>query len=396
MRSEPLPAWLDQDFKATPHPFPVGGITMRNPFVRSLSPLLAVAAAATGGAGIANAEASAPTTGAQVVGHVYEATNSAAGNAIQIFDRLRDGQLRPGSAVATGGLGLGASLASQNALVRRANLLFVVNAGDDTISTLAITGRGLVKRDVEPTGGDRPVSVTVHGSTVYVLNQGSDTISGLRVGPDGHLSALPHSTRQLSTVGGADPAAAQVSFTPDGRHLLVTRKGDQTIDTFAVQGRYAGSAVPNRSAGSTPYGFDFDRRGHAIVSEAGPSAVSSYAVRFGRLHTISPSLSDTQAAACWLVTTRDGRYAYTVNAASSTISSYRIGTDGRLSLLAAVAARTTGGGTDAALSPDNKTLQVRLGNGDIASYAVAHNGGLTSLQDTSGTATSGTAGLATD
>lgn len=369
---------------------------MRNPFVRSLSPLLAVAAAATGGAGIANAQTPTPATGAQVVGHVYEATNSPAGNAIQIFDRLRDGRLRPGSAVATGGLGLGASLASQNALVRRGDLLYVVNAGDDTISTLAITGRGLVKRDVEPTGGDRPVSVTVHGSTVYVLNQGSETISGLRVGPDGHLSVLPRSTRQLSKAGDADPAAAQVSFTPDGRHLLVTHKGDQTIDTFAVHGRYAGPAVPNRSAGSTPYGFDFDRRGHAIVSEAGPSAVSSYGVRFGRLRTITPSLSDTQAAACWLVTTRDGRYAYTVNAASSTISSYRIGTDGRLSLLAAVAARTTGGGTDAALSPDNKTLQVRLGNGDIASYAVAHNGNLASLQDTSGTATSGTAGLATD
>ncbi|WP_406054398.1 lactonase family protein [Kribbella sp. NBC_00889] len=370
---------------------------MRNPFVRSLSPLLAVAAAATGSAGIANAQAPTPTTGAQVVGHVYEATNSPAGNAIQIFDRLRDGQLRPGSAVATGGLGLGASLASQNALVREGGLLFVVNAGDDTISTLAITRRGLVKRDVEPTGGDRPVSVTVHGSTVYVLNQGSGTISGLRLGPDGHLSALPRSTRQLSkTAGGADAAAAQVSFTPNGRHLLVTHKGDQTIDTFAVHGRYTGPAVPNRSAGSTPYGFGFDRRGHAIVSEAGPSAVSSYAVRFGGLRTISPSVSDTQAAACWLVTTRDGRYAFTVNAASSTISSYRIGTDGRLSLLAAVAARTTGGGTDAALSPDNTTLQVRLGNGDIASDAVSHNGSLTPLQDTSGTATSGTAGLATD
>lgn len=369
---------------------------MRKTLVRSLPPLLAVAAAATGGAGIANAEAPAPAARTQVVGHVYEATNSSTGNAVQTFDRLRDGQLRPGSAVATGGLGLGTSLASQNALVRNGDQLFVVNAGDDTISSLAITRRGLVKRDVEPTGGDRPVSVTVHGNTVYVLNQGSATISALRVGPDGRLSPLPHSTRPLSKVGDIDSAAAQVSFTPDGRQLVVTHKGDQTIDTFTVYGRYAGHAVAHHSAGSTPYGFDFDRRGNAIVSEAGPSAVSSYAVRFGRLRTISPSVSDTQAAACWLVTTRDGRYAFTVNAASSTISSYRIGSDGRLTLLAAVAAHTTSGGTDAALSPDNKTLQVRLGNGDIASYAVGHDGSLTRQQDTSSTATGGTAGLATD
>ncbi|MET9275955.1 beta-propeller fold lactonase family protein [Kribbella sp. NPDC003557] len=369
---------------------------MRNPFIRSLPPLMAVAAVAAGGTGVANAQGLTATNDTEVVGHVYEATNAATGNAVQVFDRLRDGRLRAGRVVATGGLGLGASLASQNAVVRQGNLLFVVNAGDDTISTLAITRRGLVKRDVEPSGGDRPVSVTVHGSTVYVVNQGNGTISGLRLGPDGELSVLQGSTRQLSKIGDADAAAAQVSFTPDGRHLLVTHKGDQTIDTFALYGRYAGRAVPSRSAGSTPYGFDFDRHGHAIVSEAGPSAVSSYAVRFGRLHTISPSVSDTQAAACWLVTTRDGRYAFTVNAASSTISSYRISPDGQLSLQEAVAARTSGGGTDAALSPDGKTLQIRLGNGTIASYAVSRNGDLTPLQDTAGAATSGTAGLAAD
>lgn len=367
---------------------------MRNQFIRSLSPLLALATAATAGAGIANA--TTPPAAAQVVGHVYEATNSPAGNAVQIFDRLRDGRLRPESTVETGGRGLGASLASQNALIREGNLLFVVNAGDNTVSTLAITTRGLAKRDVEPSGGDRPVSVTVHGDTAYVLNQSSGSISGFRVSPDGHLRPLPHSARALSKSSAGDSAAAQVSFTPDGHHLLVTHKGDQTIDTFAIHGRYAGPAVANRSAGSTPYGFAFDRDGHAIVSEAGPSAVSSYAVAFGRLRTISASVSDTQAAACWLVTTDDGRYAFTVNAASSSISSYRIGTDGRLSLLAAVAARTTGGGTDAALSPDGKTLQVRLGNGNVASYVVNRNGALTTLQDTAGAASTGTAGLATD
>ncbi|WP_406053080.1 hypothetical protein [Kribbella sp. NBC_00889] len=39
-------------------------------------------------------------------------------------------------------------------------------------------------------------------------------------------------------------------------------------------------------------------------------------------------MRDNQAAACWLVVTGDNRYAYTVNAASSSISSYRITADG--------------------------------------------------------------------
>lgn len=371
---------------------------MRSQFIRTLSPLLAVAAAAAGSTGVANAaETTRPAHRAgQVVGHVYEATNSPTGNAIQTFDRLRDGQLHAGATVATGGSGLGSSLASQNALVRDGDLLFVVNAGDDTVSTLAVTSRGLVKRDVEPSGGDRPVSVTVHHGVVYVLNQGSGTISGLRVNHDGHLSTLPGSTRSLSKSRTGDAAAAQVSFTPDGRNLIVTHKGDQTIDTFAVRGGYAGHAVANRSAGATPYGFAFDRRGNAVISEAGPSAVSSYAVRFHELRTISPSVSDTQAAACWLVTTRDGRYAFTVNATSSSVSSYRIDAAGRVHLQAAVAGGTSGGGTDAALSPDDKSLYVRLANGSVASFVVGRNGALTSLKNTSGAASTGTAGLATD
>jgi 6-phosphogluconolactonase (cycloisomerase 2 family) len=328
-----------------------------------------------------------------VVGHVFETTNAVAGNTVQVFDRLRDGQLRAGAIVATGGHGLGSSLASQGGLVRDGDLLFAVNAGDNTVSTLAITDRGLVRRGIAPSGGARPVSVTVRHGIVYVLNQDSETISGLRVSHDGHLQPLPHSTRALSKSASTPTAAAQVSFSPDGQSLVVTHKGDQTIDTFAVRNGYAGPATAHHSAGVTPYGFAFDRRGHAIVSEAGPSAVSSYS---NRLRTISASVSDHQAAACWLVVTDNGHYAYTVNAASSSISSYRISTDGRLRLVAPVAASTTGGGSDAALSPDNKSLYVRLSNGVVESFGVNHDGTLTARQSLTGAATNGTAGLATD
>jgi 6-phosphogluconolactonase len=362
---------------------------------RLLAPAVAAVAVASL---LATAPANAAVNGrsggdrVDVVGHVYETTNAAAGNAVQVFDRLRDGSLRAGATVPTGGHGYGASLASQYGLVRDGNLLFAVNGGDDTVSTLAITDRGLVRRDVAPSGGDLPVSVTVRHGIVYVLNQNSESISGLRVSHDGHLQPLPHSTKSLSKSGATPTAAAQVSFTPDGRSLVVTHKGDQTIDTFAVRNGYAGTATPHRSAGVTPYGFDFDRRGDAIVSEAGPSAVSSYSVHGNRMQTISASVSDQQAAACWLVVTRD--YAFTVNAASASISSYRISADGRLKLIASVAAPTTAGGSDAALSPDGKFLYVRLSNGSVASYAVHHDGTLTKQQDVAGAATAGTSGLA--
>lgn len=40
-----------------------------------------------------------------------------------------------------------------------------------------------------------------------------------------------------------------------------------------------------------------------------------------------------QFAACWLVVTDNGRFAYTANAASASISGFSIGVDGSLSLL---------------------------------------------------------------
>jgi len=367
---------------------------MSSKFARTLTPALAAVAVASL-LGLTPAHAAVErSAGDTIVGHVYETTNSPNGNAIQVFDRFRDGRLRPAATVATGGRGLGASLASQNGLVRDGNLLFAVNAGDDTVSTLAITGHGLVRRDVAPSGGDRPVSVTVRRGVVYVLNQSSETISGLRVSHDGDLRPLPNSTRALSKPSSNPTAAAEVSFSPDGRTLLVTHKGDQTIDTFAVRNGYAGRAAAHRSAGTTPYGFAFDRRGHAIVSEADASAASSYSVHAGHLRTISASVRDNQAAACWLVVTSDSHYAYVVNAASSSVSSYRISAGGRLQLVASVAARTSGGGTDAALSPDDKNLYVRLASGAVASFTVNHDRSLTANHDSAGAASTGPAGLA--
>lgn len=371
---------------------------MRLLFTRHFAPIMAVVALSVPLLSVGPATAHpGPTNPDRVVGHVYEATNDPVGNAIQVFDRRADGQIAAAGLVPTGGLGLGRSLASQYALVRDGRLLLVVNGGDDTVSAFTITSAGPVLRDVESTGGDLPVSVTVHNGIVYVLNQGSETISGLRVGSSGKLRPLPDTTRSLSRDAARTPtAAAQVSFTPNGKSLVVTHKGDQAIDTFAVAGPHVGQAVRNDSSGLTPYGFDFDRRGHVIVSEAGSGAVSSYRVRGGALHVISASVPDTQNAACWLVVTRDGRFAYTVNAASSSISSYRIGHDGSLALLAAVAASTTGGGTDAALSPDSHSLFVRLSDGSVSSYTVAKDGSLTFADSATGAATSGIAGLTTD
>jgi 6-phosphogluconolactonase (cycloisomerase 2 family) len=331
-----------------------------------------------------------------VVGHVYEATNSASGNAIAVFDRYADGSLRSAGTVSTGGLGAGTSLHSQGGLARDGRLVFAVNAGDDSVSVLQSGRRGLTLRDRIPSHGDLPVSLSVRNGTGYVLNQGSDTISGFRYDRRGELRAIPGSTRSLTAnPAGGTTDAAQVSFAPGGRRLVVTEKAADAIDTFRVVHGLAGHATAHRSAGTTPYGFDFDRSGHAVVSEATTGSASSY--RLHPFRTVTAALPDGQLAACWLAV--DGRFAYVVNAASASISSYAIGRRGALRLREAVAATTGAGPTDAAVSPDRRTLAVRLGDGSVATWEVHRDGSLTSAGTAAGTSAGtavGPAGLVAD
>ena len=74
----------------------------------------------------------------------------------------------------------------------------------------------------------------------------------------GQLVPLPGSSRPLST---AAPGPAQVEFSPSGTFLVVTEKGTNQIVTYRVRHGYAGTPNAQGSAGQTPFGFAFDKRG---------------------------------------------------------------------------------------------------------------------------------------
>lgn len=323
-------------------------------------------------------------------GQVYQVTNSTGGNAVQVYDRGPDGTLTARALVPTGGLGAGVSLGSQGAAVRAGGSLLVVNAGDDTLSSFTIRHGRPVLRDVEPTGGDLPVSVAVHDGLVYVLHAGSDTVTGLRLGRDGRLQPIQGSSRPLS---GSSVGAAQVQFDNGGDRLVVTEKATNRILSYPVRR----SGLLDRptvtvSAGTTPFGFDIDARNRVVVSEAVTGTLSSYRFARGGLAVISGAVSDTQAAACWVEIV--GRFAYTTNAASSTVSSFAIGRDGSLTLVAAVAATTGAGPTDIAASQDGRNLYVRTRSGSVDAFAVSRDGSLTGLGSVAGATSIGAAGLA--
>jgi len=234
-----------------------------------------------------------------------------------------------------------------------------------------------------------PISLTTQGDLLYVLNAGSGgsagNISGFRVGSDGSLGAIAGSTRSLSA---ASVGPAQIQFDPTGGTLVVTEKATSLIDTYVV-GSNGIASGPNveASSGRTPFGFAFDKRGHLIVSEAfggTASALSSYGLGDGGgLDVISPSVfAASERAACWVVTTGNGKFAYTTNTGSGSISGYAIGHDGSLSLLDSdgLTAVTGGAPIDAALSRNDRFLFVlNAATRRIDVFRVAADGSLIAL-----------------
>ncbi len=338
-------------------------------------------------------------------GDVYVSTNQSAGNSVVVFHRDAAGMLTFAGSFASGGNGAGAGLGSQGAVVLSGDnrLLFAVNAGSNSISVFGVSGDQLTLLNTVSSGGVHPVSVTARHNLVYVLNAGgTPNISGFAISPlTNQLVPLGGSTQALPGGGGAGPA--QVSFSPEGSVLVVSEKVTNLIDTFTLNDNgIAQAGVSFASSGTTPFGFAFGHDGAAIVSDAfggapGASALSSYEVdEDGNLEVVTPALGDTQTAACWVVVPRNGRFAYTSNTGSGTISSYAVSDGGSLALLNAVAASTGTGSapTDMALSDNNRLLYVlNSGNGTISGFRVQADASLTPVTSATGLPASA-AGLA--
>jgi 6-phosphogluconolactonase len=327
-------------------------------------------------------------------GNVYVMTNAASGNAVVAFNRSADGLLSEARTYATGGLGSGSGLGSQGSLVLSDNQrwLFAVNAGSNDVSVFAIRPSGLQLVSRTPSGGDQPISVTIFKDLVYVLNAGgSGNISGFRFNDQGNLLTLPGSSQPLSNGGvGAAPGPAQVSFSPDGRQLVVTEKATNQILTYDVGDNGLASApVVHLSAGTTPFGFGFSKKGTLIVSEAfggtaDASAVSSYLLNGSALTVVSPSVHTNQTAACWIAVTGNSKYAYTTNAGSGSISGYRVASNGSMTLLNSNGQTGSigpgSGPADAAMSVNSQFLYVlATGAHAVAAFQVGADGSLAPL-----------------
>lgn len=326
---------------------------------------------------------------------VFAMSNSAAGNRVTMMRRTASGALVRVGTYATRGEGSGPGeisatdpFGSQGSLTLSPDgrWLFASNAGSNEISTFRVQDDGLLLTSVVSSGGTYPVSITVRGDTVYVLNAGGEgNLNGFKLTRRGQLVQMRGSTRILERPtpnAGQQPniffSPAQAEFSPDGDFVVVTDKNIDslgTIQVFKVNDNDLLSAQPvvTTSADPAPFGFTFDRRGHLVVTEAARGAASTYEINEdGTLRQITPSVFNGQGEPCWI--DMSGNFAYVTNTATNNVTSFRVSRSGQLSLIQQSAAVVGGAGSgpvDVSVSGDGRYLNVlSSGSGTVQSFRI--------------------------
>ncbi len=333
----------------------------------------------------------------RVAGAVFAMTNATEGNEIVAYNRYSNGTIDRVRSVSTRGLGIGVDLDTQGGLRLSANnrFLYAVNAGSDDVTVFEVDGTRL--RLIQKIyAGDQPVSLTLTDNLLYVLNGSvaGNGIRGFRIARNGALTPLPDSFRDLSS---RIAVPGNIQFSPNGRIILVPHKVTneliapfRIIDAFTIgaDGYASQMPMPNASNGIRPFSLAFRGDGKLVAVESfnavdNRSAASSYQLNAdGTLSLISGSVANAQTDVCWVVITDDGRYAFTSNFGSGTISSYRFDTSGALTLIngAAASLGDTTQPVDSSLSRGGRFLyQLLRGAGAVAAFRIENNGSLTAL-----------------
>ncbi|HTP20436.1 MAG TPA: beta-propeller fold lactonase family protein [Solirubrobacteraceae bacterium] len=384
---------------------------------------------------VANAAAKSATKAAGGGGWVFTATNDPSGNAVFVYKRAANGQLTQTGTVPTGGKGIASEppfgfpiVDSSGSINLSANgkLLFVVNAGSNSVTSFRVTSSGLHKVSVASTHGKLPISLASSGNLLYVVNEISKNIYGWTFTAGGVLTPIKGSNRKLTAVTPAGKkdkvgVAAGIGFTSNGKVVAVTERGLPRhygeIDTFVVgKNGAAGPAQAFATKGvANPFGFSAWSK-YLLVSNAGfvatPSGampnpadfsqftgtVATYKVSdTGKVKFVSNAASGGRAA-CWLIVTSNGKTAITTNTLSSgtpptggptsgtgAVATLSIAPNGHLHLLKQ-ANTSPGFPGDEALSHDSKYLYVDdpsiivPGGSHIEAYRMGPGGTVTPIQ----------------
>jgi DNA-binding beta-propeller fold protein YncE len=184
----------------------------------------------------------------------------------------------------------------------------------------------------------------------------------------------------------AGDTATGAATTPDGRSLYVVDQGSNTISQYdiAVDGRLVPKSPATVVTGASPFGIAIaPDGGHVYVANQGAGTVSVFAVGADGTLSASGEASAADEGALEVAITPDGMSAYVTNLTAGTISQYDVASDGSLTPKSPAAVSAAPAPTGIAVSPDGGSVYVanRSSPGTISQYAVASDGTLTPMSD---------------
>jgi hypothetical protein len=283
-------------------------------------------------------------------------TNDPTSNQILVFDTGTKALLQR---LSTRGMG-GASGNARGVKQLDGNLVAVVNYGSNSVSLFKRNGNAFRLDQIVATSS-APVSIDFGNHHMYVA--GATTVDSFEMqGGD----VWRDGSAPLQLVGGVIPPAgstAQVGVL-DKNTLLVTLKTDPnpgSVDVVTLRNGAVTSATPqvvSGPAGSlTPFGFSVYPDGTAIITLAHTSQDGLF--RNGTFTDVVSSGAGATAP-CW--TTRVGKYVFTANTGSGTISRL-VGTGNNIFIDSGVAATLAAGVTD--LDADKGVMGVLHGGSQL-------------------------------
>jgi len=273
---------------------------------------------------------------------VYSVTNAPKNSLVVLGGTSSNGQLTYIKHVDAGAAGLNSGdsgLGSQHNIIVKGNFIFSTNPRGNSISIFSISPTdptNVTLINTAPSNGDFPVSVGAHptDNVVAVVNSGANNTVQLYTYSSAGLVVLPAQNRPLNIKLTTPPAfhtgPAQISFTPDGKGLVVSNKGaNPPLILFTYSNRMISSSfVTTANLGMVSFGFAFDTDGTIVIVDAAPvgtfGGVELVSIAYSPAATISFLLQSyyllPDHAACWVERAPKNGLFYVINAGSNNIS----------------------------------------------------------------------------
>jgi len=287
-------------------------------------------------------------------------TNDPASNIIKVYDATSGSLLQTLSANGKGGVAGNARGVKQY----NGTIFAAVNNGSNDVALFHRAGNQLVFEKLVSTTS-APVSIDFGNGHMYVA--GATTVDSFVM--FGDEVVFRDGTTGLVLAGGNVPpsgSTAQVGVV-DANSLLVTLKTDPipgTVDVVALHDGAVESAAPKAVSAPTnsltPFGFSVYPDGTAVITLAHSSQLGLF--RDGAFKTV---ISAGQTADCW--STRVGKYVFTANTGSQTISRL-VGTGNNIFVDGLVAANLTSGLSPADIDAAGGILGVVSGASHLSLY----------------------------